>query len=106
MIPESDVVLTDMQKVANAFAFLTYMRSLNGRRLQRAYELSRMRVLNSPPDSPMLTAQLAPRAMRREYQLDKFRPIYGYRGCSETYTDSFRDTIEAMRVTGKTKKKA
>lgn len=93
--------MTDMQKVSEAFGFLAKLLKLNGRRLQRAYEESRMRlIVESNPNSPMLTAEMWPRRLRREAQGDKFRPVYGYKGCSSTYEDSFRDTIIALRAGG------
>lgn len=52
----------------------------NGRRLQNAYAWSRARWVVIQHGSPMLTAAMAPRALRRKLQGKQFRPVYGYIG--------------------------
>lgn len=73
------------RRVAQAFAVWAGLANLNGRRLQRAYELHRARWVEVQVGSPMLKRKTAPRAERREIARQsktKFRPIYGFLGCS------------------------
>lgn len=69
-----------MDRVAEAMRYLAHFANLTGRRFQRAYEMSRARIIQIQHGSPMLTVPMAPRRLRRELQGKKFRPVYGYRG--------------------------
>jgi hypothetical protein len=69
--------------IAAAFAEIGRLANLNGRRLDRAYAAYRARWIPILHGSPMLTAKMAPRKVRRQIARESglpWRPVYGYRG--------------------------
>lgn len=73
-------------KLAEAFEVLAACLRLNGRRAQRAYEMTRARFIEIPWGSPMQFAPMEKRIFRRRSAKGrgvKFRPVYGYQGVKD-----------------------
>ena len=75
--------MSNMEQAAQAFGYLAALLKLNGRRLERAYLESRMRLRVYDPLDLSTRAPMGPRKHRREvartYKIP-FRPVYFYRG--------------------------
>jgi DNA-binding transcriptional regulator YhcF (GntR family) len=89
-----------MEQVALAFRVLGVLANLNGRRLQKAYEMSRAKRVEVHVGSPMLIAKTAPRALRRRVAKEadiKFRPIYGFVGGGADVAVDHQEVIAVLK---------